>query len=204
MLRKALLVVLTFLGVGYFAYRELAPDGGRTTLVETDRFLLSTTGPWRERSLRPEWMPTWLPEDGKLCVVELINGTLYVEWKTVADGGGPVVQPSLEELAARQRKINDSGRSPLLIGTRSVAGFRWVDGPFTDRIYNRGMRCRILMIPMWFVVTALLAYPAVAFIRGPCRRMIRRWRGLCVACGYDLTGNESGVCPECATEVRQP
>ena len=25
----------------------------------------------------------------------------------------------------------------------------------------------------------------------------RNARGLCLACGYDLTGNTSGVCPEC-------
>ena len=28
-------------------------------------------------------------------------------------------------------------------------------------------------------------------------RTRRRWRGLCSNCGYDLRGNESGVCPEC-------
>ena len=27
----------------------------------------------------------------------------------------------------------------------------------------------------------------------------RRRRGLCVRCGYDLTGNVSGTCPECGT-----
>ncbi len=26
-------------------------------------------------------------------------------------------------------------------------------------------------------------------------------RGVCAGCGYDLTGNESGVCPECGTSV---
>ena len=30
----------------------------------------------------------------------------------------------------------------------------------------------------------------------------RRAKGLCVACGYDLTGNVSGVCPECGTGSR--
>jgi len=28
-------------------------------------------------------------------------------------------------------------------------------------------------------------------------RRQRRAKGLCVRCGYDLTGNVSGVCPEC-------
>jgi hypothetical protein len=33
-------------------------------------------------------------------------------------------------------------------------------------------------------------------------RRERRARGLCVRCGYDLTGNVSGVCPECGTTRR--
>jgi hypothetical protein len=28
--------------------------------------------------------------------------------------------------------------------------------------------------------------------------------GYCPTCGYNLTGNVSGVCPECGTEVKQP
>ena len=31
--------------------------------------------------------------------------------------------------------------------------------------------------------------------------MRRRWDVECVSCGYDLTGNVSGVCPECGTPV---
>jgi hypothetical protein len=29
----------------------------------------------------------------------------------------------------------------------------------------------------------------------------RRRQGLCTECGYDLTGNQSGTCPECGTLV---
>ena len=47
----------------------------------------------------------------------------------------------------------------------------------------------------------LVAYPTVAFIRGPFRRWRRRRKGLCLKCGYDLTGNESGACSECGEEV---
>jgi len=28
--------------------------------------------------------------------------------------------------------------------------------------------------------------------------------GCCQNCGYDLAGNESGICPECGTKVEQP
>jgi hypothetical protein len=35
------------------------------------------------------------------------------------------------------------------------------------------------------------------------RRSRRRAKGLCLACGYDLTGNTSGVCPECGPPANQ-
>jgi len=49
----------------------------------------------------------------------------------------------------------------------------------------------------WVPLALLAAYPAVAFVCGPVRRWRRRRKGRCVRCGYDLTGNVSGVCPEC-------
>lgn len=56
-----------------------------------------------------------------------------------------------------------------------------------------------------FRIAAVLAtYPAVAFIGficGTIRRCRRRRMGLCIKCGYDLTGNVSGVCPECGEQV---
>ena len=61
-----------------------------------------------------------------------------------------------------------------------------------------------LWFPLWWLVGLSLAYPFVAFIRGPLRRYRRRRRGLCLKCGYDLTGNVSGVCPECGAEVARP
>ena len=36
------------------------------------------------------------------------------------------------------------------------------------------------------------------------RRMRRLERGLCQSCGYNLTGNTTGVCPECAGKVIAP
>ncbi len=37
-------------------------------------------------------------------------------------------------------------------------------------------------------------------------RLLLNKRGLptCVPCGYDLTGNVSGACPECGTTIEQP
>jgi predicted RNA-binding Zn-ribbon protein involved in translation (DUF1610 family) len=56
-----------------------------------------------------------------------------------------------------------------------------------------------ILIPGWLTAFAIAAYPTFAFIRGPLRRWRRKRRGLCAACGYNLTANVSGVCPECGT-----
>ena len=63
-------------------------------------------------------------------------------------------------------------------------------------IYWSSIRC-----PTWTASAAFLAYPLLAFIRGPFRRYRRRKRGLCVTCGYDVRGNESGICSECGTKI---
>jgi hypothetical protein len=52
---------------------------------------------------------------------------------------------------------------------------------------------------LWFVIApaALIAVSAAAI-----RCLTRRHKvGFCSRCGYDLTGNVSGVCPECGTAV---
>jgi hypothetical protein len=66
------------------------------------------------------------------------------------------------------------------------------------------LRSVSVYFPSWLVLMLFAAYPTIAFIRGPLWRWRRRRKGLCVKCGYDLTGNVSGVCPECGTEVKQP
>ena len=55
-------------------------------------------------------------------------------------------------------------------------------------------------IPAWTLPLLFATYPTMAFIRGPLRRHRRRKRGLCLTCGYDLTGNVTGVCSECGME----
>jgi len=42
---------------------------------------------------------------------------------------------------------------------------------------------------------------SVFLLLRPCRRVYRRRRGRCIECGYNLTGNVSGVCPECGEKI---
>jgi hypothetical protein len=57
-------------------------------------------------------------------------------------------------------------------------------------------------LPLWPTFVLLACYPTIAFIRGPVRRWHRRRRGMCAQCGYNLTGNVSGICPECGSPVQ--
>lgn len=60
------------------------------------------------------------------------------------------------------------------------------------------LRVRLLIMPFWIPSVVLAAYPIALLCGIPRRRRARRLRlGLCLRCGYDLTGNTSGVCPEC-------
>ena len=56
-------------------------------------------------------------------------------------------------------------------------------------------------VSAWFLFVLFCTYPTIAFIRGPYRRYRRRKKGLCLKCGYNLTGNVSGVCPECGERI---
>lgn len=58
----------------------------------------------------------------------------------------------------------------------------------------------VLVVPMWLVVLVWSVVPTVWMFKLRQRR-IQRLRTLCRQCAYNLTGNTSGVCPECGTPV---
>jgi hypothetical protein len=61
-----------------------------------------------------------------------------------------------------------------------------------------------LRVPLPVVGALLGILPALAAYRGPIKRWRRRRRGRCICCGYDLTGNVSGICPECGNPLVTP
>jgi len=57
---------------------------------------------------------------------------------------------------------------------------------------------RTFAVPDWFICLLIAALPATCALKGGAGRVHPRQ---CLACGYDLTGNTSGVCPECGTPI---
>jgi hypothetical protein len=58
------------------------------------------------------------------------------------------------------------------------------------------------VVPLWF--PALLASVLrVLWLFNRLVEMKRRWKGQCLQCFYDLTGNTSGTCPECGSPIPQ-
>ena len=71
-------------------------------------------------------------------------------------------------------------------------------GAMTPTIYNEQSQ---VTAPHWAVAAAAALLPAVTATRW-WRNRRRARPGACAGCGYDLTGNVSGVCPECGLEAK--
>ena len=84
-------------------------------------------------------------------------------------------------------------------------GFGFVRSPMYSQPDNKYSHTSYgIFCPGWFGIVGSGTYPLIAFIRGPLRRYRRRKHGLCVRCGYNLTGLPEPRCPECGTEVKKP
>lgn len=77
---------------------------------------------------------------------------------------------------------------------------------FSHRRRAQGRVCiDLLHVPYW-PLWLITSPPIVSWLHREGTRQLRARRGrqnLCVECGYDLTGNLSGTCPECG-RVRCP
>ena len=66
---------------------------------------------------------------------------------------------------------------------------------YAGQVHSKGFA-----LPYWIII--LVTAPAPAFwLRDRITRRRRMRTGLCRSCGYNLTGNTSGVCPECGAAI---
>ena len=56
----------------------------------------------------------------------------------------------------------------------------------------------IFLIPIWWLGLPFMLYSLVAFLPDT-----RRPANACQYCGYNLTGNVSGICPECGKPIER-
>ena len=75
----------------------------------------------------------------------------------------------------------------------SIAG-ALTSAPFADG--------RFIVISDWLLILVTGILPAV-WLRRLWFQRRRNRVGCCPGCGYNLTGNTSGICPECGTPVQQ-
>ena len=96
----------------------------------------------------------------------------------------------------------------LGVRTRSAGGsFGWNRGSSIFPIVNPApsppfpvVTSQWVRAPLW-LPALMFAFPQAIVVVRALRRRRRRRAHECLACGYDLTGNVSGVCPECGRAI---
>jgi len=58
----------------------------------------------------------------------------------------------------------------------------------------------LMTIPHWFLTLIFAIMPAIWLFKWNKRRKLGPTA--CPSCGYDLTGNETGACPECGVATK--
>ena len=66
---------------------------------------------------------------------------------------------------------------------------------------SHGFDIYALVTPHWFPILILAVLPAIWLYKWNKRRKLGP--NACPGCGYDLTGNETGVCPECGVGANE-
>ncbi len=168
-------------------------------------FLLAATATYRHWGVR-----RWEAVLGRLWF-SVAWGDLVISWRNSDDRartsrGTPVVQPASAENSESRVKVTPDDEASVdvivcSIDTRQL----WAIDEFIDLLEaphrwpeaSWGSGGGRVIVPSWLLLPPALV--ATAFLWWRDRRRIPP--GHCRRCGYDLTGNVSGVCPECGTQI---
>ena len=136
--------------------------------------------------------------------VHFADGLARLYWFRADQGAALVVSPDGRFVSIR--RASDGQR--LLVYRHGTPGAIPDYG-----VYWRDMRVgranplgKVLMsgfrMPVSALVGLLVVYPLFTVGRRRWRAMRRPPEGCCTTCGYNLQGNQTGVCPECGQAVR--
>ena len=133
------------------------------------------------------WARSYLPDH---CFVRFHQGRIALFF--AGGSGAQRFDPALPgyretgDAITDCRRIAQANAAPV----GGVAGFEWIG------IDPKNHYMSALLIPFWAVALPALGASVWAWLAYRRRRNHDR-PGHCRACGYDLKGNVSGVCPEC-------
>ena len=200
MIRKTIIVVLTLGAVGT-AVVGLAGSG--QAYLDPGRFYGPNERPylhWFNSSWRLNSSVSLALDRGKLAIRYAYR--TEKGWATSSDcifhfaGFSFSVSRRDELLLTRMAR---TGWERRLRDKQETAPFdpsRWA--PFSPTAGKPGKTGWIIRIPLLAISCLLAAYPIA---NAPLRRWRRRRRGLCLRCGYNLTGLTEPRCPECGEAV---
>lgn len=124
---------------------------------------------------------------------------LLSDWRLLSDWYGTGTRPSATP--PKWEWTRHAPRVPYFDGPNTRRGLGFFSAGHDGVAAGEGTRVRFIGFPLW-LPTALFALLPLAHLS---RRMRRRFPpGCCAGCGYELTGNTSGVCPECGRPVSGP
>jgi len=201
MIRKLIVVVLTLGAVGTGVVWAI---GSGQAYLDPGRFYGPTDRPylhWFSGSWRLNSSVTLALDRGSLAIrYSYLTDT---GWATSSDGVSQFAGFSFSVSRRDEllfRRIARLGWERRVHDKQETAPFdpsRWPVSPTAGKPGTTGWT---ICIPLLAISCVLAVYPIA---NAPLRRWRRRRKGLCVKCGYNLTGNLSGVCPECGTKVEQ-
>jgi len=88
--------------------------------------------------------------------------------------------------------------APLIQTSTASADFQ---GAIPMPFWGRSLFTMRLVLDPMYTVSLFLSICLACLAVGCAATTIKLDHGRCVKCGYDLTGNVSGICPECGTPV---
>jgi hypothetical protein len=128
-----------------------------------------------------------------------------VHWEVSLENGLIYIERAFHESRNKQYIANVSQSGTSSDATYWIPHSSFGFGVHREQWQDALRRYRIayVVLPLWPFLFALTV-PLMSFLRWVRQPWIQQVEpGFCPSCSYDLTGNLSGVCPECGTAVAQ-